>query len=162
MSNRFNPFNNDKPAVYIIWAFIALVVLFLAVAARAETEFELGATFMYSNYSDGSALMISETWDGKYLIGFGIVGDQKSEGDVVKSNMLVQAQRLVSYKDITLGLGVAGWQHESRLIGAKLGFSLSLGYALGNWNVRYRHYSNGGTAYPNSGQDILLVGYRFR
>ncbi len=162
MSGKFNPFNNDTPAVYIIAAFIGLVVLFLALAAKAETEVEVGATVIHQDYSGGSALLFSEKWGGKYLIGFGIVGDQESKGRVIKSNLLVQAQRLVSYKDITLGIGVARWQRKSEVMGDEFSFSLSLSYAIGNWNIRYRHYSNGGTAYPNPGQDILLVGYSFK
>jgi len=176
MSNRFNPFNNPKPAIYFILGFILLVAFFLAKESRAETDIEWGATFAGGKYTHGSALFFSETWDDKYLIGFGLVGDQhrifNTWGIVpgravptkitVKSNMMVQAQRLVTYKKVTLGIGVAKWQHTSRIFGDTFTFALSLSYEINNsWDFRYRHFSNGGTASPNSGQDILLIGYRF-
>ena len=166
MSNKFNPFNNPKPAIYFIFAFVALIVLFLAIDAKAETEVEYGATFLSADYSDGAAMFFSEIWADKYLVGFGIIGDQVgkfSEGELpVESNMLIQAQRLVSYKGVELGIGVATWQHTNRALGDEFTFSLSAGYSFGNWHVRYRHYSNGGTARPNTGQDLLLIGYRFK
>ena len=179
--SRFNPFNNDKPAIYFIWAFIIAFIVLLALTSRAEaeTEFEYGATFVHGKYSDGSAIFFSETWDGKYLIGLGLIGDQEGtwtfwrpvslghevpikEVVTMGSNMLVHAQRLVTYKKVTLGLGVAKWQHTNKLIGDELGFSLSIRVRLGNnIGLSYRHFSNGGTATPNTGQDILLIGYRF-
>ena len=169
MSNKFNPFNNPKPAIYFILGFICLVVLFLFAAkdAKAETWIEGGATFLSSEYSEGAALFFSEVWgDDKYLIGFGIVGDQTGRFSkkplAVKSNMVVHAQRLATYRRVTLGLGIASWQHTNRALGDEFTFSLSMSYRLGeNWDVRYRHFSNGGTQQPNSGQDILFIGYRF-
>jgi len=167
MSNRFNPFNNPKPAIYFILGFIVLVALFLSFESKAETHMEWGPTFASSEYSNGSALFFSEIWQDKYLVGFGLIGDQEGnfkEGTItVKSNMLVQAQRLVTYKKVTLGIGVARWQHTNRMLGDEFTFALSLSYALNSsWDIRYRHFSNGGTASPNSGQDILLIGFRFR
>jgi len=81
----------------------------------------------------------------------------------VGSNMMVQAQRLVTYKKVTLGVGVANWQHTSRILGDEFTFSLSVSYRLNDsWGLRYRHFSNAGTASPNAGQDILLIGYSFK
>ncbi len=170
MSGKFNPFNNPKSALYFIYGFIALFILVALVAvkdAKAEMRIEAGAAFLSAEYSDGAALFFSEVWDDKYLLGFGIVGNQKgefSEGTIdVRSNMVVQAQRLVTYKRITLGIGPAYWQHTNRAIGSELLFALSLGVNVGkNWDIMYRHFSNGGTASPNSGQDLLLIGYRFK
>jgi len=167
MSNKFNPFNNPKPAIYFIAGFIALAVVFLSCEAKAETQIEWGPTFASTNYSNGSALFFSEVFgEGKYLVGLGLIGDQSgdfNEGTItIKSYMLVHAQRLVTYKKVTLGLGIANWQHTNRMLGDEFTFSLSLSYRLGeHLDVRYRHFSNGGTATPNSGQDILLIGYRF-
>jgi len=76
MSNRFNPFNNPKPAIYFIAGFIVLVALFLSCEAKAETRMDWGATFAGGKYTHGSALFFSEVWQDKYLIGFGLVGDQ--------------------------------------------------------------------------------------
>ncbi len=163
MSNWFNPFNNRAPAIYIIGGFIVAVVLFLSCEARAETRIEWGATFAEAEYSGGAAIFFSETWDDKYLLGFGLVGDQAVDDAPVKSNMVVIAQRLVTYKRVTLGFGVANWQHQSRLLGDEFTFSLSLGVELrDNWYLQWRHFSNGGTAKPNAGQDLLMLGYRFK
>ncbi len=172
---RINPFNNKAPAIYFIWAFIFAVIVFFALAvrpAKAETWVEGGATFLSSEYSEGAALFFSEVWDEKYLIGFGIVGDQNGKFSekriTVKSNMVFHAQRLVTYKKVTLGIGIASWQHTDRALGDEFTFSLSLSVARPNrwwkWlpdDYRYRHFSNGGTQSPNSGYDIILGSYRF-
>ena len=168
MSGKFNPFNNPKSALYFIYAFLAAFIIFalLAKNANAEMRIEAGAAFLSAEYSEGAAFFFSEVWDGKYLLGLGIVGNQKGvfkEGTInVRSNLVVQAQRLVTYKRVTLGIGPAYWQHTNRAIGSELLFGLSLGVNVGkNWDIMYRHFSNGGTATPNSGQDLLLIGYRF-
>jgi len=169
MSGKFNPFNNPKSALYFIYAFIAAFIIFalLAEDADAEMRVEAGAAFLSAEYSEGAALFFSEVLDDKYLLGLGIVGDQNGAfngGNIrVRSNLVVQAQRLITYKRVTLGLGPAYWQHTNRALGSELLFSLSLGVNLWeNWDFMYRHYSNGGTASPNTGQDLLLIGYRFK
>ncbi len=181
------PFNNEPPALYIIWGFIVTIIIFLALVAtsgkaQAETWLEGGVTFAGGTYTNGSTLFLSEVWDDKYLIGLGLVGDQHRVFNTwgiepgkavpmridIRSNMLIYAQRLITYRAVTLGVGVAHWQHTSRILGDTFTFSLSLGYRFPErwwgWlpdHVRYLHKSNGGTASPNAGQDLILAGWRF-
>ena len=176
MSNWLHPSNNKAPAIYFVGLFVVALLFFFSCESKAETRFDWGATFAGGKYTNGSAVFLSEVWQDKYLIGLGLVGDQHRIFNTwgiepgkavpvkitVKSNMMVQAQRLVTYKRVTLGVGVAHWQHTSRILGDEFTFALSLSYRLGDsWDLRYRHFSNAGTASPNAGQDLLLIGYRF-
>jgi len=183
---KHQPFNNEPPALYFIWGFIVAVIIFLALSITnkvyGETWLEGGVTFAGGTNTNGSAIFFSEVWDNKYLLGFGLVGNQHRTFNVwgiepgkavpvrfdVGSNMVVHAQRLITYRAITLGLGVAGWQHKSRILGDTFTFSLFLAYQRPEkwwgWlpnDIRYRHFSNGGTASPNAGQDLLLLSWRF-
>jgi len=181
---KHQPFNNDPPALYIIWAFIVAVIIFLSlvVTVKAETWLEGGATFAGGEPTNGTTIFISEVWQDKYLLGFGLIGDQHRDFNTwgivpgkavpvrfdIGSNIVVHAQRLVTYRAVTLGLGVAHWQHTSRILGDTLTFSLFLAYKRPEkwwgWlpnDIRFRHFSNGGTASPNAGQDLLLLGWRF-
>jgi len=175
-------FNNNKSALYAIFALIALAVLFWANRSEADevTRLEIGPTVLSGQYSDGVAVMVSEIFNDRYLIGFGLIGQQTgkfNEGDVqVGNNIMLQAQFLVQGPDkwawarqIELGLGLAYFQETNRVFGRNLTFSLSLGYEKPDrwwrWlpdHYTYRHYSNAGSGSPNAGQDLLFMfGYDF-
>jgi len=173
---KYQPFNNKPPTIYIIWSFIVAVIIFLILVnkVKAETWLEVGATFVGDTNTNGSTLFISEVWQDKYLLGLGLVGDQQIPNKFssmkidVRSNMVFHAQRLITYRAVTLGVGVATWQHTSRIFGDTFTFSLSLAYKRPEYwwgwlpnDIRYRHFSNGGTASPNTGQDLLFLSWRF-
>ena len=163
--SKFNPFNNNKTAVIAIAIFV-VSFLWIRSCEAAETIVEVGPTILSADYSDGVAIMLSERLQNKYMLGFGLVGDQTckcSEGDVeLGNNIMLQAQRLVTYKRITLGLGVAYWQNLNRAIGEHLTFALSIEIDLpSKWDLRIRHYSNAGSGTPNLGQDLITLGWRF-
>ena len=177
MGNKL--FNNPKPAIYIIWAFVALLILFLIYndAEASETRLEVGPTFLSTDPSHGVAVMISEVWADKFLVGFGLIGQQDgkfSEGTVfVENNIMVQGQFVVQgparwswSKDIEMGAGLAFFQNTNRALGLPLVFSLTLGYERPQRGWRpdrfnYRHYSNAGSGSPNGGQDLLMFGWDF-
>lgn len=180
MSNKL--FNNPKPALYFIIALCIISVIFLAGRASAEdyTRAEVGPTFLSSEFSSGAAIQLSQVFDDKYLIGFGLVGQQTgkfNEGAIpIGNNIMAQAQLLLQgpeqwawVEPIEIGLGLAYFQNKNRALGSNLTFSLSVGYERPQhwWSwvpdrITFRHYSNAGTAHPNSGQDLyLMLGWDF-
>ncbi len=181
MSNKL--FNNPKPAWYIIWALVIISVVFLATrAAKADeyTRASIGPTVLSGEFSDGVAIQLSQVFDEKYLLGFGLIGQQTgnfSEGPVqVGNNIMLQGQFLLQgperwawVEPFEIGLGLAYFQNKNRALGSNLTFSLSVGYERPqHWwrwlpdRITFRHYSNAGTATPNSGQDLpLMLGWDF-
>jgi hypothetical protein len=139
----------------------------------------MGPTVLSGELSDGVALLISETWNDRYLLGFGLIGEQTgkfSEGDVfIGNNLFVRAQLLVSGPDkwawarnIELGIGPAYLQNTNRALGSHFTINISIAFKTprkGWLPDRYTidHFSNAGTAKPNAGQDIYVaIGYDFK
>ena len=90
-----------------------------------------------------------------------MLGEQ-SAGDIfIESNILVFGQRTVYYKNMNLGLGLAYLDKTTRVNGSNLNYMLSIGYDWDKWYLVIRHISNAGTSKPNSGQDMLNIGYNF-
>ncbi len=178
--NKF--LNNPKGTVAVIVFIILIAVLFWAERSKAEeaTRFEFGPTTLSNEFSNGIAVMISETWDDRLLLGFGLVGEQTGkfkEGPVqISGNLMVQGMFLVQgpekwewSKPLELGLGVAWFQETNRALGRHMNFGIRLGYKKPDKWARWLpdmysvlHYSNAGTGTPNSGQDFrLMFGYTF-
>jgi len=171
---RLHPFNNKPDAVKVIVVVVAIFVayIFWPSAAKAEeTYLEVSPTILSGEYSDGMAFMLSEVWKDKYLLGFGVIGNQTckcNEGKVaVGNNIMIQAQRLVRGPDVFLlrhtqmGMGLAYFYKQNRALGSNLTFGVMIAVHRPDRWWKYlpndfvvRHYSNAGTATPNTGQDL--------
>lgn len=153
-----------KPWVLVL-AFLACFVL--AARCEAEMEIEIGGGFLSGEFSNGAALMIHEQFDNKYSVGMGYIMEQEVRDRagnfyLVPENLFVQAQRIVTYKNVELGLGVAYFNATNRALGSNFTAALSVDYNFTDkFSVGFRHYSNAGSDHPNMGQDILTIGYRF-
>ena len=146
-------FDNPKPVVYAI---ILFLVAFFSIRSCEASSVELGPTLL-----NGYGLVYAEDV-GKFSVGVMLISDQTWDGIEEGNNGGVFAERLVRYKQFSMGLGAAGWIGTSRIIGAPLGFHLSMHYDVGRFNLNYRHWSNAGTSLQNRGQDLITVGFRFR
>ena len=173
--------NNKKPALYLILILLGLAALFLANRADAEefTRVAIGPTAVSSQLSDGLALTVSQVWDDRYLLGFGLIGQQTFRRGTkeiqIGNNIMFRAQLLLQGPDkwawarqIELGFGLAYLQEESVVLGSHLNFSLSVAYESPDdwqWWVPDRftldHLSNSGSAFPNPGLNMLMFGYDF-
>lgn len=155
-----------KPWMMVL-AFLLVILFGFYKEANAEVTVELGPTMLSGELSKGAAAIFNEKF-GKYVVGMGIIGPQEvtdRSGDLykVRTNLFVHGQRLVSITDnLDFGLGVGYFNAKTRWNGSNFVASLSIEYELtDHWSVKFRHWSNAGSASPNMGQDLFTVGYSF-
>jgi len=165
------PFSIKKSAAITVIGFLLILILMISCEdAEAETIIEAGTTYLSGHHSEGRVIMFNERFAGKYDIGVGIIGDQTCYncGPVqvpdlpVSTNMVLQAQRIASWKPLEAGFGVAFWQNTNRALGSRFTFGLML--KVRAWRKLYvggRHYSNGGSSSPNMGQDLVTLSWKF-
>lgn len=151
----------------MVLAFLVILLFGFYKEANAEINVEAGGTFLSGEYSEGQMLVLNETWD-KWRLGMGIVTEQEvtdRHGNFheVRENLFIHGQRLVSItKNLDFGLGVGYFNAKTRWNGSNFVASMSVEYALDDkWSLKYRHFSNAGSATPNMGQDAFLVSYSF-
>jgi len=171
-------FNNNPTAKVLIGGLVVLLILFWANRSDAEgvTRFEIGPTAVSGKFSDGVAVMVSEVFNDRYLVGFGLIGQQTFRGEQIGNNIMFRAQLLVQgpskwawSRNLELGAGLGYFEHQNKVLGSNLNFFLSLGYeSPDHWSrwvpdrFTYDHASNSGSAHPNPGQDfIVMFGYDF-
>jgi hypothetical protein len=152
-----------KPALPALLAACLFVLITTGPACQAaDTKIEAGPGVLSAEFSRGYGILLSEIWLGKYALSIGWFSDQKFNHRDVDENSFVMAQWLFSYKKLQLGFGAALWENTNRALGRKFTFQEQIGIRLrGNWDISYRHWSNASTAKPNSGQNLLSVGYNF-
>lgn len=154
--------------VYLIAAFVILLMVFFAKESKAEVQIEVGAGFLSGEFSQGGALLLTENFvDGKYLLGMGVISKQEvtdRAGDLydLEENLFVMAQRRVCQRWVCLGIGAAHFNATNRALGSKFTAALSIELVKDNWSLSLRHFSNAGSARPNMGQDLLTLGYAFK
>jgi hypothetical protein len=169
-----HPFNNKPDVVKILAILLTgfLIFLFWPDESKAEDVYvEAGPTVLSGEYSEGMAVMVSGVWDDRWLLGFGVVGNQVckcNEGEIaVGNNLMVQAQLLVRGPDVfflrhtQMGIGPAYFQEKNRALGRNLTVGLMVAVARPeHWwkwlpqDLVVRHYSNAGSGTPNMGQDV--------
>ena len=151
--------------VYLVAAFFILLCLAFCDDARAGVEIEVGPTFLSGEWSEGGVLLISETFENKFMVGAGYMSKQYCHctwPTEVRENIFIFGARKVRYKKVDLSIGMAYFQNTNRALGKNLTFGLSLGYTFNkHWFINARHWSNAGSGSPNLGQDALTIGYSF-
>lgn len=155
-----------KKTVWAVAAFVAAFVFLLAYEAKASTALELvpGVSWVGSERYTGTGLAMHERFAGKYDVGLWLMSSQETSGSKrpdYGGNMAFNVQRIVRWKDLELGLGGTYWANETPAWSSNTTFSLSVGYRIGSFEVRVRHFSTGGSSARNSGLDILTFGWRF-
>lgn len=151
-----------------VWLVILFLVGFLTIrSCEAQAGTIEGGGAIASSELSGAVIAYNERLAGKWDIGIFVVSDQtfkKPEGNIhMGVNAAIHGQRIVNWKSFEMGLGAAYWQNTNRLLGCHLTFSLSVRQYFANkrFAVSARHFSNAGSCAPNSGQDMILFGWRF-
>lgn len=159
------PFKNPKPVVWAIVLFLCAFFYAVYSEAKEQTFLEIGGGVLSGEYSDSTAIAVTERFKGKYDLGFILISDQTcycSKGpSPMSSYFITYAQRITTFKNWEFGIGLAHASETNRVIGQERMFTLSLYRNIGNWSIRWRHFSNAGTHERNTGQDVISVGYRF-
>jgi hypothetical protein len=158
MMPRLKPGNLGFISVVIL----TLVLIPVRFCHGSDTKIEAGPGVLSRDFSHGYGVILTEIWEGKYAVSLGVFSDQEFNHVHVDENMFVMAHRLFTYKRLQLGFGVTLWENTNRALGQRFTFQEQIGVSFyKNWDINYRHWSNGGTAKPNAGQNILSIGYTF-
>lgn len=156
---------DSKLGIHGKWLVLAALIVMAFVWSKESSavELEVGPTLLSGEYSEGGALLVTETV-GKFSFAGGYIYKQTchcTDPADLEENIFFQVQRVAVYKKLEVGIGPAYFQNTNRALGKNLTFSLSLGYGGEKWSIRFRHYSNAGSGSPNLGQDMITVGYSF-
>jgi hypothetical protein len=179
---RISPFGNALPVQIVLYVmvglFFAAMVTHCGKAKGAELDILTGSTVvrgysgvigmnvryprLVANYADLS-------------VGFDIIGQStwcsggRTGPQCFNNNQAaVHAQVIAPLKyNFELGIGVAKLQHVDNYNSGPINFSLSLQHTVWKSKIpqlywRYQHFSCAGTCSPNTGRDILLLGWRFK
>ena len=140
----------------------ALTFLPLRYCLASDTKLEAGPGILSQEFSDGFGVILTQIWKSMYAASIGYFSEQKYEDIDVDENMFVMIHGMLTYKRLQLGFGASYWENTNRALSHNLNFMEQISIRFyKNWDISYRHWSNGGRDSPNSGQDILSIGYTF-
>lgn len=155
-----------KPTTWLVLLFVILYILVRSNESKADTLFELmpSSSFIAGQHYTGAGLSVTERFAGKYDVGAMLMTEQQCGCKRGESpgNLGIEAQRIVTWKHLELGVGVAYWHNQTPAWSSNTTFALHWGLVFGNWSFRHRHYSTGGSSDRNAGLDLLTVGYSFQ
>lgn len=157
-------FDNKKPVLYAIIAFVAaLLVLFSLKSEGSELTFEAGSAIVRG---ETPTVGINMAWPDAgpvgtdYELGFNLVGEsehyRKNPNAITLRGMLWDG-----YKRVSLGLGFA-YTNVEQEYACQVTFALGIRVRLfERVAVQARHFSSAGSCKPNAGRDLLTVSWRF-
>lgn len=100
-------------------------------------------------------------------VGLGVIAEYRLYGVLYSNQLYFQALVIDGIGPVDVGVGGVYLQNTDQLNGSNANFSLYLAYRAsvfgGRDNVKayYRHFSNAGTALPNTGRDFIGLAYSF-
>ena len=158
-------FRNDKPVVYAIVAFVALIVLLFSVKARADQNLTIEAG---SAMLRGATPTLGFNWscercgpvDTDWEAGFELIGESRHFRD--NPNVIqVHGQIVDGWKRAELGLGFY-YQNQATEYVCRHGFHLLARFRFTDrLAAQWRHSSSAGSCIPNAGRDLLTLGWSF-
>lgn len=163
--NKWREFEKKvRPALVVL----AFLVAFMAMnRCEAEMRYEIGAGFLSGEYSEGTALIVTETFDNNWSVGMGYISKQEVTDRAgttyePRENLWGSVQRSVNWKELEMGLGLAYFNGTNRALGSNFVASMSIHWNItDSFSVGFRHFSNAGSASPNMGQDIISLSWTF-
>ena len=158
-----------------------LAILLIAGLAQAETEFEVGPTFLTQEYANGVSMILTGRVAGKYDFSIGHISEQVVQTcprldciQKIDRQLYFGAGRYWNWRRLEIGISGNYFTDVNRVSGSHLMVGLMLGIRLcDSVSLRLRHYSNAGTQSPdcncgeycgcgyNLGQDGIFVVGRF-
>ena len=91
-----------------------------------------------------------------------VIGSSTFKNVDVPSKYGVSGRVYKDFQHLSVGFGVIYFNHVDRLNGSTFNFWDTIRYRFTNhYSVEYVHISNAGITSPNTGRDMVLVGYKF-
>jgi hypothetical protein len=158
-------FKNPKQAVYWIVGFVVLLLILFSVESRgSELRFEAGqAIFKGHTPTVGMNLKWREAGPVRtdYEAGFHLIGSSDHPGKEGSPNSFTLYGQLVDgYRWFELGLGFA-FTNVDNLYHCRFTANMMAGLTWERLTLRWYHNSSAGSCRPNTGRDLLKLGWRF-
>jgi len=159
------PFNPGKTG-YAVAVFVLIFLVALATKCHSQgIVFGVGPTMLRG---EASALQVAWQWpaiqsrDAHFETAITVIGPSTFEGKDQGNQFAWSVVYIDGFKNFDIGLGPAFLRKTDAFNTASANFNLLVGYHWKKWFVRWDHFSNMGTAQPNLGRDMILVGTTFR
>jgi len=157
-------FPHQKPVRYVLVAFVLALIAAFATQCRAGgLQLEAGSTIVRG---ETPSIGFVKSWrnrgvgDYSYECGFGLVGSSTFKGREQRNQGVAECLLVDGFGRFDIGAGLAA-QSSADDYNTRVNFSLLLRWRITDrLSLAYRHRSNSGTASPNYGRDVLLVGWR--
>lgn len=157
-------FPHARAVRYVLVAFVIVLTLAYATQCRGEgLQLEVGSTIVRG---ETPSIGFVKAWrnrgvgDYQYECGFGLVGSSTFRDQPQRNQGVAECLLVDGFGRFDIGAGLAA-QSSSDDYNTRVNFSLLLRWRLTErLSLAYRHRSNSGTASPNLGRDVLLVGWR--
>jgi len=158
-------FNNPKKVVYLIAAFVAVLLLLFAIKSRGSELTVEGGSAMIRGETPALGLNIQWLQAGPvgtdYELGFNLIGQSRYQGNDVTNQIVWHAMLWDGYKRAELGIGAAYFNVPSPYA-CQFDFTLGARWRFTDHiSAQWRHYSSAGSCTPNVGRDLLTFGWRF-
>jgi len=156
---------NPKSSLYLVAAFVILLLLLFARHSRAsELQLEGGAAVL-RGYTPTLGLSIQWPDAGPvgtdYELGFLLIGDGSFNGQEFGNQVAWYGMIWDGYRSVELGIGAAYFNVESPFT-CQQTFALGARYRINDkFSAQWRHFSTGGSCDPNTGRDIASIAWRF-
>jgi len=156
-------FPHKKPVRYVLVAFVLVLIAAFATQCRGEgLQLEAGSTIVRG---ETPSIGFVKSWrnrgvgDYQYECGFGLVGSSTFRDQPQRNQGVAECLLVDGFGHFDIGAGLAA-QSSSDDYNTRANFSLLLRWRITErLSLAYRHRSNSGTASPNLGRDVLLVGW---
>lgn len=164
------PFNQGAPKTQlgVLALIITLVVAFCTHAHAGESRVNLGVGPTVVR-GPSAAIELALRWDdagprdADFELGTIFIGQSTAQnGEFQRNNFAWYGCVIDGFGKFDVGIGPAFLQNTDNYNGSHVNYTLLLGYRFTeHWNVRYQHFSNGGTQSPNKGRDMIFLRREF-
>ena len=157
-------FDNPTKAVYVIVAFVVLLLLLFSITSRGSELSVEGGSAVGRGETPTIGLDIRWPTAGPartdYELGFNLIGESVYKDKPVSNQIAWHGMLWDGYKNFEMGIGAAYFNVPSPYT-CDLNFALGARYRLGRVAVTWRHFSSAGSCHPNIGRDLLTAAWSF-
>ena len=161
-------FQNPPKMVKFILLFVGILIASIWFATRgdaAELEAGYGRTVLRGKTDVAAMTVIWPNQIGRIDLFAGtlLVGSYSYDGKAYDNQIMLRGGFTANVgRHFGTTFGVVKLQHDDRLNSGPINFNLGLTARYKNLTASYLHVSNAGTHSPNTGRDMLILGWRFR
>jgi hypothetical protein len=159
-------FQNPKSMLKWIALFVGILIaaiLCSTVGNTAELEMGYGKAVLRGETDVAAVTVVWPNQIGKIDLFAGtlLIGSYEYKGAAYDNNIVLRTGFTAHIRQFGATLGVVKIAHEDRLNSGDVNFNLGLSYRYKDLTASYLHISNAGTHSPNTGRDMVVLGWRF-